>query len=781
MNPVTTYALRGLKTRKVQTVALFIIFTLVSLGMFASLGLMNSLQKPFDSMFDEAKAGHIHMAYKTSDHPDAEAYWKGHQGIEGVAVLPSISIYKNPTVNDKQIQIFTVVTENITRNLETLKLLEGNDPTGPKPGEIWVTPALATSYSIEIGDHLRIPGELGMADFTVSGIVLDPHFSTSQINPTRVWVAPGTIKEKLAPDNDEQTLEIRYSSYDQKTVRKDWNAFRIAMGGNVYGMNIDMETTRHAYTFILTLNGSFMMIFAILILVVSLIILGLTMSGVILSDYRQIGILRANGYSIFQVRASYGLQMLFTAASGLIAGIPLGYMLLRTLIDGFTKSSGLSAARIPVFMIAFLTAVFLLGMVMLMALIATRSIKRIRPYQAIQFGTSAKQKNMPIKKKVSLLPLPLFTGLRELRNEPRHAWVIGLLSAMMVFILMMAADCRETMVGMALEGYFSGNDRTDFGISAIDPNVITDEELVKILDTNPDVVTHSKSSYLENSFMDTGDPEEGELQVLGSVYDDKIDTIEFFSLSGNLPSNRNEIVVSTPMARLAGVETGDYITITLEKVKARLMVSGMFETANNGGMGFIVRESALPESAKPINYSHRVQLKKGVDAEKWLEQNFGKYGTAVNFQNNQQHMKTFSAYLSNLIMTSSIPMALILLAICMLTVFNLTIIHLLRVQRQHGVWLALGRSSKSIRLSVLIKDLIPLVIGGVIGLLTAFGIMPTLFNMIFGMLGFTKIHVVHALVIVIGSIPLTALPILLASWLTSGRIRKISPRELIVD
>lgn len=99
-------------------------------------------------------------------------------------------------------------------------------------------------------------------------------------------------------------------SYDAKSSRQIWNAFQKDMGGMIYGhMIMNMDITRQAYTFTLQLNGIFMIVFAILILVVSLVILGLTMSGV---------------------------------------GFPGGYMLMRALAGSYTRTSGLSAAQIAV-------------------------------------------------------------------------------------------------------------------------------------------------------------------------------------------------------------------------------------------------------------------------------------------------------------------------------------------------------------------------------------------------------------------------------------------------
>lgn len=780
MNPILTYSIKGLKTRKAQTIALWIIFTLVALGLFASLGLMTSLNQPFEKMFEEAKGGHYHFSYSISDHPTAEDYWRNNDAVEAVVVMPSISIAENMELNGESISRSPVVTENVPRSIELLKLLEGNDPNGPKAGEMWISPALATSFNIKIGDTITVPGKLGKVDFTVSGIALDPHFSTTNINPTRVWVAPGTVREKLDPKGDEQTMEIRLKSYDGKSSRQYWNAFQKEMGGMVYGMVLNMDTTRQAYTFVLQLNGIFMMVFAILVLGVSLIILGLTMSGVILSEYRQIGILKAQGFSSFQVRLAYGIQMMIMAASGVLVGFPGGYLLMRALVGSYTKTSGLSAAQIAVVSVVAVSLLILLGMTVFSALVSTRSIGKIRPYQAIQFGTPAKQRKLHTSKQISKLPLSILTGARELRHEPRHALVIGLISGLLVFIIMMAADCRETMVGMALKGCFSGQERTDVGIMIMDPTRLTDAELIDILDNNPDVAAHAGTRILLNSSValpgeDIEDP------LLGFSYDEKMDQLEFFNITGRVPANPQEIALTNPVAEQLGLTLGDYITINLEKHQTRLLVVGLFETSSNGGRSFMVRESALNKEAIPTNLTHRVRLKDGVDSEQWLKAYMDQYGTAVTVQDSQKHMKEFSKTLSTLIMASSIPMALILIAICMVTVFNLTVIHLLRVQQQHGIWLALGRSSGSIRLSVLFKDLLPLILGCFVGMGVSFAAMPGIFNMIFGMLGFTNIEVIHSTLIVIIAIPVTAIPILFASWMTSGRIRKISPRSLIVD
>ena len=178
----------------------------------------------------------------------------------------------------------------------------------------------------------------------------------------------------------------------------------------------DWREVRRTLLFDTRLNTLFLTAFGLFALAAAALIITNSISGAVLAQFRDIGVLKALGFTGWQVAWVYLGQNLAMGVAGGLLGIGAGVVLAPLPLDALARS--LSTTPRPVFDPVLLAGV--LFAVLLVVLIATawpaRQGVRVNTIQAITTGyelPSAKPSRLAWLARAARLPVPVVMGAKD--------------------------------------------------------------------------------------------------------------------------------------------------------------------------------------------------------------------------------------------------------------------------------------------------------------------------------------------------------------------------------
>jgi putative ABC transport system permease protein len=151
----------------------------------------------------------------------------------------------------------------------------------------------------------------------------------------RGWVSDGEL-DRLRPGAAQQGYEMAYrfrSATTRAEIRTDMKAIEDMLPAGAvtgYASHLDLKD---AYNFNNSLILTFLLAFAALALGAVAVIVANVVTGAVLASYREIGILKAIGFTPRQVVMVFVIQMLIPALAAAVIGIPLGALAAKPLLD----------------------------------------------------------------------------------------------------------------------------------------------------------------------------------------------------------------------------------------------------------------------------------------------------------------------------------------------------------------------------------------------------------------------------------------------------------------
>ncbi len=129
----------------------------------------------------------------------------------------------------------------------------------------------------------------------------------------------------------------------------------------------------------------FLVAFAGVGLIMSVLIVANVVSGAVVSGYRRIGILKSIGFTPGQVVAAYTAQVTVPALAGVLGGLVAGELLAMMLLRQAANAYGVGQLSVPVWVDVAVPAA-MLGLVAIAALLPALGASRLSAVQAIAAG-----------------------------------------------------------------------------------------------------------------------------------------------------------------------------------------------------------------------------------------------------------------------------------------------------------------------------------------------------------------------------------------------------------
>ena len=606
-----------------RAISILIIITILVASALLTLALstLMNLGGPYDKLFAELNSAHLWLHFKPNSIGSSDV--RRIESLSGVIASTGrqYSYISQIRYGDERLTVSLRVEPFEQPKVHRLLLTDGHC-LSPGADEILVERFLVENYKISIGDVLVVTDSTGREiPLPVVGIVYDPMYDTYRSNqPPYIFVSEETLQHIFSnKETWDSSLGLRLS--EPESVDDILAEIESMRGTEFIASHTDWRDAKESSIFRAQLAFVFLTAFSLFAIFATVLIVVSVVSSTVLSQIRQIGVLKAVGFTGRQVSYLYIGQYAVLSLLGTSLGFMFGLVLAPLPLQTVTASLGISFN--PPFSPLLMLLVFFIipGVTMLAAALAARRGARANIIRAIAVGAEAPTRKTfwgaRLAEKLGA-PISLTLGLNDAFVRPLRAMLTGLnltLGVMgIVFGLALSNTLQTYRENPALLGIVYD--------ASVSRQQSTDSRTQRILDQAQGVDAFYGEKQLQVQTRS------GKTFTLRAVEGD-LSAFPFHISEGRFfQSDSNEAVVGRGLVDWLGLQIGDTLMLTLEdepRQEVTWTIVGVYPEPADAGQRMMVSlssASGLDRHAAPDMYY--LKLSPGADIAKlraYLEPN----------------------------------------------------------------------------------------------------------------------------------------------------------------
>lgn len=340
MSAVLIQALRDLRRRPLQAAVVFLTALLaVGTGTMA-LTLISQTGDSYQSAFDAQRGAHLQASFLGSTDPQlvaATPTWIDAAGSSGLYRATDL-LFK---FGSHKLSVRAVGRDDPDSPVDQLQVTAGRWPA--KDSEIALTRSFAEQNQIAVGDRIRVVSVRSEPLLTVTAEVFDIDQASAAVSPQDAWVQDTAIAGLQVPDSSYYVVNYRFATAPTSArIRAALATLRQGLPAGSLTGSSDYNSIRSVYGITNQLPIALLLAFSIFALLATIAIVANLVTGIVISSYRQIGILKAVGFTPLQVNAVMVLQVLIPTALAALVAIPLGSLGSQPLLSASSLALGIA-------------------------------------------------------------------------------------------------------------------------------------------------------------------------------------------------------------------------------------------------------------------------------------------------------------------------------------------------------------------------------------------------------------------------------------------------------
>ncbi|MDW0117466.1 FtsX-like permease family protein [Sporosarcina thermotolerans] len=617
-------------------------------------------------------------------------------GIEGAEFI----FGDNSLANSVQDNGLSVQNEKFDYLLD----LNGNIINNVSGGELYVPVAYLKDNTTKIGDKAIISGK----EFTVAGFLRDSTMNSSLSASKRFLVSDDDFIEIAEFGSIEYLIEFRLKNF---SVIGEFEAAYASAGLEANGPTV-------TYTLFKMMNAiSDGMMVAVILLISALVVtiafmsIRFTLLAKIEDDYREIGVMKAIGLRLSDIKKIYLAKYAVIAAVGSIIGFILSLMFQSVLLENIRLYMGESENS------SYAMALGIIGILLVFLSITgyvngvLKRFRKISAAEAIRFGTS-QDKKIGAKRftlvKNRLFSTNVFLGIKDVLARKKLYATMLVVLVMSAFIMLVPQNLYNTISSKSFIQYM-GIGNYDLRIQTNKPEGT--DEIVKTIDGDRAV---SKYAVMTTKIFKVKMGNGIEENIKVELGDHSVFPIEYSE--GSAPASENEIALSAINADEMNKKVGDVITLLIGGKEKDLTVSGLYSDVTNGGK--TAKAVFSDDSTKVMWTIVCVEL----SDESLVESKVLEYGDKFDFAKTSNIdefvSQTFGSTISSVEMASYAAVAVALVIMVLVTLLFMKML-VARDRNSIAVKKALGFTNLDIKKQYVSRSVFVLFIGIIFGTLLA--------------------------------------------------------------
>jgi putative ABC transport system permease protein len=461
-----------------------------------------------------------------------------------------------------------------SRKFDYLLDLDGNI-IQVSDGEVYVPICYMQDGTAEVGDKLTVSGK----ELTVAGFLRDSQMNSLLASSKRLLVSNHDYAELVESGNIEYLIEFRLK--DRATISEFENAYIAA----------DLPANGPALTYPLfkTINAiSDGLMIAVILLVSALVVsiaflcIRFTLLAKIEDDYREVGVMKAIGLRVADIKKIYLAEYATIAGVGIILGFALSFLFRGILLENIRLYMGQNARPSLALMSGIVSVLLVFLAIIGYVNSVLKRFRMIPPAEAIRFGVS-QQKPTGTEflhlSKNRLLDTNIFLGVKDVFARKKIYITMLAVLVLAAFIIIVPQNLHNTI---ASEGFitYMGIGDSDIRIDIQQADHIP-EKTADIARAMENDSTVSKYVVLTTKTFNVQLDDGTEQRLKVELGDHSVFPLEY--VEGRAPTADDEIALSVTNAGEMKKNVGDVITLTIEGHKKNLTVSGTYSDVTNGG------------------------------------------------------------------------------------------------------------------------------------------------------------------------------------------------------
>jgi putative ABC transport system permease protein len=707
MKALLTKILGDLRRRRVQAIVIFIIVTLTAGVGTLGIEVLNGSAAPFDQAFNQQAGAHLQVAF------DGRVVTPDQ--LAATTTLPDVTASAGPWPGS--ILPFANGTAKVL-----LRVLGRADPGGPvdrlqivaghwatQSGEIVLTRSFAEASQLSVGSQLTAISRLDKPTLTVVGEVTDIDEADASLQSLQyAWVAPSQVAGLLGPsDHVDYVMLFRFrQAATAADLQQDTQEIEGALPPHAVANTLTYLVVKQIFTVNSTIILGFLLAFAAFALGAVVLIIANVVTGAVLASYREIGIIKALGFTPGQVVLTFVGQMLIPTLAGCIIGAPIGVLGSIPILNSSYQALNLPATTLVSPLLALFTTIGILVVVSLFATFPALRAGLLKPVAAITKGTAPGPQRRSLLSALLQrlhLPRPLSVGAGDAFARPLRGLLTALAVLIAVATLTFAFGLQSSFQKVtAIPGFFA---RPDVSITRY--GAYPDSTLMQTLQAQPEtarVVTYTFDSAIVSGLSSpvSAEPMRGSSAADG-----------YLVSQGRWFSGPGEAVGGLAFVQEAHLKVGDRLIATVNNHPLQLRLVGIYYDVVNFGRDLRFDWSSYLEAnptVQPTFYS--LTLRPGADFQAYAQRVSASAPDFLSVQPRPAGTPPFVALANAIILV----LALVLAVIAVAGVFNTVLLNTRERTQDIATLKALGMSPGQVVGMVVSSACVLGLLGGILGI-----------------------------------------------------------------
>ena len=707
MRALLTKILGDLRRRRLQAIVIFIIVALTAGVGTLGIEILNGASSPFDSAFEANAGAHLQVLFhNTLTNPDA---------LAPTTHLPDVTASAGPWPS-------SIVPFAYGTAKNYLRVVGRSDPGSPvdrlhlvaghwatQPGEIVLTRSFAEEAQLSIGDRITAISRLDKPTLTVVGEVVDiDEADASLMTPQYAWVVPAQVAGLLsAGDRPDYVMLYRFrQAATAAQLQQDIQEITAAAPPKSVANTLTYLAVKQIFTLNSTVILGSLLAFAAFALGAVALIIANIVTGAVLASYREIGIIKALGFTPGQVVATFVGQIGLPTLAGCIIGVPLGVLGSIPILNSSYRALDLPSSTLISVLPALITLIGILLLVGVFAAIPALRAGLLKPIAAITKGTApGPQRRSLLSALLQRLRLPrsLSLGAGDAFVRPLRGLLTALAVLVAVATLTFAFGLQSTFKHLTnVPGVLGQPD-----VSVTRFGDYSDNAVMQTLQAQPETARVVAYSFVVVTAPGLNSPVSAQPMRGNSAADG------YLLSEGRWFSGPGEAVGGSAFVQEAHLKVGDSFTAILANHALHLRLVGIYYDTDNFGRKLRFDWSSYLEAipnAQPDFYE--ITLRPGADPQAYARHVSASAPDFLSVQPRPSGTPSLIAITNAVIGV----LALVLAAIAIAGVFNTVLLNTRERTQDIATLKALGMSPGQVAGMVTSSACVLGLVGGILGI-----------------------------------------------------------------
>lgn len=696
---------------KLITLTTMIFVTAAAMLVTLAAVLVVNLSGAIDNLMIQAKTPHFMQMHSGAiDINRLDAFAKKNSNVDEFQVVEFLNVEGSRIVINGNSLSGSVQDNGFctqSKKFDYLLDLEGN-VINVDDGEIYVPIYYMKDGLAKVGDKAEIFGK----EFTIAGFLRDSQMNSLLASSKRFLISENDYTQIKNLGTMEYLIEFRLK--DLSTL----GAFETSYTSAALEANGPTIT----YPLFKMLNAisdglmiAIILLVSVLVVAIAFMCIRFTLLAKIEEDYREIGVMKAIGLRVFDIKKIYLAKYATIASAGCILGFVLSFVVRGMLLENIRLYMGESKNS------SFALIFGIIGVLLVFLMIITyvnsvlKRFKKISATEAIRFGAS-QEKSVGTKhfclSKNRILDTNIFLGIKDVFARKKLYATMLLVLVISSFIIIVPQNLYNTISSKDFITYM-GIGKCDLRIDIQQTDNISKKaaEISKTMERDRSIT--KQSVLITKTFkakMDDGSEERIKIE-LG---DHSIFPLKYSK--GRAPTAEDEIALSSINSNELGKKVGDSITLVIEGKEKNLKVCGIYSDITNGGK---TAKAVFTDNSQDFMYSviYAELSDKSFVGEKTLE-----YGNRFNFakisSTDEYISQTFGSTITSV---GKASYSAIVIALVITVLITLLFMKMLVAKDRYSISVmkALGFTNSDITVQYVSRCVFVLIIGIILGTVLA--------------------------------------------------------------